>query len=104
FQNVDISAVVDRAWRVDMAAAMARQENKIGAFVGAEQERIGRRAPGRLDRLPARLFQAGNIIDAAAADDAEYGSGHGEVLTVPAHKSPPPRGEVDASSVSERHR
>ena len=80
FQGVDIGAVVDRGRRLDMAAAMAGQEHQVGALVGAEQQRVGRLAPGRLDPLPARLFEAGNVIDAAAADDAENGSGHWGLL------------------------
>ncbi len=79
-QDVDIGAVVDRTRRVDVAAAMARQEDEVGALVAAEQQRIGWLAPGRFEPLPMRLFEAGNVIDAAAADDAEDGSGHGELL------------------------
>ena len=70
-QRVDIGAVVDRAGRLDMAAAVARQEDEIDALKAAEQEIVRGLAPGRFHAFPAPVFETGNVIDAAAADDAE---------------------------------
>ena len=44
-QRIDIGAVVDRGRRLDMAAAVARQEDQVDALEGAEQQRVGGLAP-----------------------------------------------------------
>ena len=54
-----------------MAAAVARQEHEVHALEGSEQQLVGRLAPRAFDALPARVFEARNVVDAAAADDAE---------------------------------
>ena len=59
-----------------MAAAMARQEHHVHAMKGAGEKLVGRLAPGAFHRLPAGIFQAGNLIDAGTADDAEHSFGH----------------------------
>ena len=75
-QGVDIGAVIDAGGGLDMAAAMARQEHHVHAVKGAGEKLVGGLAPGAFDRLPAGVFQAGNLIDAGAADDAENRFGH----------------------------
>lgn len=79
FQRVDIGAVIDGAGRLDVAATVPRQEDQIDALEGAEQQLIRRSAPWAFDPLPAGIFEAGNIVDAAAAYDAEDCFGHGNL-------------------------
>ena len=67
-----------------MAAAVARQEHHIGAGEAAEEERIGRSPEGRADVDPLRLAQPLDLVEAAAADNAEADrgglGGHGRAL------------------------
>ena len=75
-QGVDIGAVIDAGGGLDMAAAMARQEHHVHAMEGAGEKLVGGLAPGALHRLPVGIFQAGDLIDAGTADDAENRFGH----------------------------
>ena len=59
-----------------MAAAVAGQEDHVDAGERAEEQLVGRFAPGRIHALPARILESGNVVDAGAADDAENGFGH----------------------------
>ena len=56
------------------------QDKVVDAIEAARQQRIRRLAPRAFHVFPARFFQRGNLIDAAAADDAENGIGHTCVL------------------------
>ena len=47
-----------------------------------EQDLVGRLSPGRADRLPVHLLEGGDVVEAAAADDAEHALGHGVPLSV----------------------
>ena len=40
-----------------MAPAVARQENELHALDPADQQFIGRRSPGRVDRDPLRVLK-----------------------------------------------
>ena len=51
-----------------MAAAVARQEDDLGAVQATEQHLVGGLAEGALHRLPAPLLQSLNVVDTAAAD------------------------------------
>jgi hypothetical protein len=62
---------------MNVAAAMTRQKHQIDAVEAAEQQCVGRFAPWRGHMLPASIFKAGDVINAAAADNAENGFGHG---------------------------
>ena len=58
---------------MDVAAAVARQEHHVDARELAEQKLVRRFAPRAVDALPARVLQTLDVVDAAAADDAENG-------------------------------
>ena len=75
-EGIDVGAVVDGGRRLDVAAAVARQEHHVDAVEGAGQKLVGRRAERALHRLPLRVFQAGDLVDARTADDAENGLDH----------------------------
>ena len=70
----------------------------IDARKRAEQQRVGRLAPGRFDVLPARIFEAGDVIDAAAADDAENGFVMSALSGIRAHS------QASGIEVSAHHR
>src|SRR3954468_13285214 len=57
---------------MDMAAAVARHEDELLAVQHAEQELVGGLAERRGDPPPLRLFQSGDVVDAAAAQDSQY--------------------------------
>ena len=75
-EGIDIGAIVDRGRRLDMAAAMARQEHQVDAVEGAGQKLIRRFAPRAFDRLPLGVFQARDLVDARTTNDAENGFSH----------------------------
>ena len=54
-----------------MAAAVARQEDHLDAVQAAVQQVVGGGAEGALDNRSAPLLQTLDIVDAAAADDAD---------------------------------
>ncbi len=59
-----------------MAASMAGQEDHAGRADAPAPERIGRLAPGRRDPLLPKILEAGQVVDARSADDAENGLRH----------------------------
>src|SRR3546814_18371657 len=62
---------VQRRGRQLVAAAVARQEHQPLAVQLAAQQRIGGRAEGRLDAAPLGVAEALDLVDAAAADNAD---------------------------------
>ena len=54
-----------------LAPAVAREEDEVDPFEGAGQKSVLRLAPWAFHALPFRVFEARNVIDTAAADDAE---------------------------------
>ena len=83
-QRIDIGAVVDRAWRQRVTAPVARQEHHVSICEAAEEKRIRRSPEGRADVDPLRLAQTLDLVEAAAADNAEADrgglGGHGRAL------------------------
>ncbi len=63
-----------------MAAAGARQRGPAAAGQAAGEDLVGRRAERRVDLDPAHILEPGNVVEPAAADDAEHGIlvSHGE--------------------------
>ncbi len=59
-----------------MTASMPGQEHAAHAAKPAEQQFIGRRAPGRFDPLPGLFLEPVDVIQPGAADDADHGFGH----------------------------
>ena len=55
-----------------MPRAMARQKNKREPVEFPEMKLVRRLTPGRGDACAARVFQARDFINAAAADDAQH--------------------------------
>src|SRR3546814_2163563 len=70
-QGVDVGTGVQRRGRQLVAAAGARQEHQPLAVQLAAQQRIGGRAEGRLDAVPLGVAEALDLVDAAAADNAD---------------------------------
>ena len=68
-----------------MATAMARQEGDLVAVEPAAQERVRGLAEGRGDALPTLVAQPVDIVEPAAADDADHGC-YGCLIHLP----PPP--------------
>src|SRR5208283_1274954 len=60
-----------------MAAPVSGQEHRLGSVDAAEAQDIGRLAPWRRHRLFPDVLQAGQVIDAGSADNAEKRFGHG---------------------------
>ena len=75
-EHVDIGAVVDVGGREPVPLVVARQEDHRRARDLAHAQRRRRLAPRAFDRPPPHLLEPRQIVDAGAADDAEYGSGH----------------------------
>ena len=95
-QRRDIGAVVHLRRRDAVAAAVARQEGQPRSAEAAEEDLVGRRAPGRVDSDPARLGQARQVVQAAAADDGQQGFAHALVLLVVrgVQRLKPPHGRI----------
>src|SRR5215203_3077740 len=71
-----------------MPAPMARQEHDFGSAEAPDPQRVRSLAPGRSDPLLARILEAGKVVDARAADDAEDGLGHAlDVIRAELHSS-----------------
>ncbi len=75
-QCVDVGAVVDVRRRDAMPAPVARQEAERQAVDLGEQDLVGRLAPRARDLLPVRVLDARQIVETAAADDAQDGFDH----------------------------
>ena len=75
-QGVDIGAVVDRGRRLDMAAAVARQEDEVDALERCRSAARRTARPTGFSRSASGRFRGPEFIDAAAADDAENRLGH----------------------------
>src|SRR5216684_7858593 len=76
-EDVDIGPVVDVGGRQPVALVVTRQECHRKAGDLADAQRGGRLAPRARDRFLDDFFEARQIVDAGAADDAEHRSGHG---------------------------
>jgi len=55
-----------------VAAAVARHEHDLQAVEHTEQELVGRLAERRSHPPPLGLFEAGDLVDAAAAQDTQH--------------------------------
>src|SRR5262249_57233340 len=73
---VDIGAVVDVGGRGPVPLVVAREKHHRRARDLAHAQRRRRLAPRAFDRPLPHLLEPRQIVDAGAADDAEYGSGH----------------------------
>src|SRR5215469_16669437 len=60
---------------------MARQEDDAMAGEAAEAKRVRGLAEGRCDLAPFDVGEPVDLVETAAADDADYRGGHGEALT-----------------------
>ena len=69
--HVDIGAVVDVGREKAVAAPVAGQEDHLGLADAADPQHVGGLAPGRRDPLLAHVLEAGQVVDARPADDAE---------------------------------
>jgi hypothetical protein len=70
-ERIDVGAEVEPAGVDPVAAAVARQEHQLLAVEGPEQQLVGGFPEGGLDPPPFGILEAGDIVDAAAADHAE---------------------------------
>ena len=70
-RGAERGAETHRRRRALVAAAGARQKHQLQAIQLAEQKRIRCLAKGGGHPLPTRVFQPVDIVDAAAADDAD---------------------------------
>ncbi len=75
-QRVDVGAVVDLGGRQAVAPAVPRQEHDVRAAGATDAQPVRRLAPGRVDALLAHVLDAGQVVEAGAADDAEHCLGH----------------------------
>ena len=99
-QRIDIGAVVDRGRRMDMAAAVAWQEHHVDAAASVPMSSASDGSPHGTFHASQRAFSsAGDLVDAAAADDAENGVGHVRRLhcrEVQPQRSAEPRSKISA--------
>ena len=72
FQNIDIGAIIDVGGRQPVALVVARQEHDRQAGNRAAPQGCRRFTPGTPDHLFASVLQPRQIVDAGAADDAQY--------------------------------
>ena len=72
FQRIDVGAVIDFARREEMAASVARKKSDAAAFERAHDECIRGIAEGSLDADFTRVGKTRHLIEAAAADDADF--------------------------------
>src|SRR5437588_2136272 len=75
-----------------MTAAVARQERHADAREPAEHQRIGGSAERGTNAHLARIFEAGHLVEAAAADHAEPHPGCAPLLGSRSHGCGPSRG------------
>src|SRR5690242_5532551 len=87
-EHVDIGPVIDVGGRKPMALVVTRQEDHRQARDLADAQRGGRLAPRALDLLGPHVLEAGQIVDAGAADDAEHGPGHGNSPRMTTNEGP----------------
>ena len=73
FQGVDVGREIDGAGGQAVAAAVARQEDHGLAVQVAKQKLVRGLAEGRGNTLPARVVEAVDLVNAAAADNADDG-------------------------------
>ncbi len=71
FHRPDVGAVVQLGREEAMTAAVAREKDDIAPRETAGEEVVGGRAEGRPDLHPFLLGEALDVIEAAAADDAD---------------------------------
>ena len=71
FEGVDIGAVVYPRGRQAVAGAVTPQEYERLAVENAVQQPIRRRAPRGVHRFPTPILKAGEVVDPAAANDAD---------------------------------
>ncbi len=69
--GVDVGPEVQAAGRDAVTAPVTRQEDQFLAVQFAEQKLVGGGAEGTFDPAPLLVFQAFDLVDAAAADDAD---------------------------------
>ena len=82
-QRADVGAVVDALGREAVAAAVARQEHRLGATDATEVQRVRRLAERRGDALLAQILQARQVVDARPPDDPDDGFSHEVPLATP---------------------
>ena len=85
FQRVDIGACVHMGWRQAMPPPVPREKDEADALNAADEQRVGRRPPRRIDVDPLRLFQRIHRIEAGAADDADRPFAHDRSLGTDRH-------------------
>src|SRR5207245_8097665 len=89
-EAVDVRAEIDLGREQPVTAAMTRQEGDVAPAYRPEEEGVGRVAEGCLDPLLPHVLEAGELVETAAADDAEGNhacSPTGRVLQEGAHPS-----------------
>src|SRR5476649_1317377 len=64
-----------------MAASVAREKNHVASGESAGEQFVGRRTEGRFDLHPFLAGEAFDVIQSAAADDADFVFCHGRILT-----------------------
>src|SRR5207245_11210900 len=87
-QPPDVGAEIQLARRQPMAVAVARQEDHAPAIEPALAKLVGRIAERRSDTTPANVRHPFQLVEPAAADDADRGSRSAAFLT-PFHVSSP---------------
>ena len=75
-EHVDIGAIIDVGRRIAVALTVPRQKHHRQARDFADAQRSGRLAPWALDVLRTDLFQARQIVNARAANNAKHRFGH----------------------------
>ena len=73
--GVNVGAVVDFRGSEAMPARVPRQEGHAFPFQRSDHQSVGRIAERRFEAHFARLFEAGHVVEAAAADDADAHAG-----------------------------
>ena len=71
FQRVDVGAEIDLGRRQHVPAAVARHEHHRVAVERAEAEFVRGRAERAVDPAPGDIGEAVDLVEAAAADDAD---------------------------------
>ena len=71
-QCPDVGPVVDVMRRDGVAVAMPRQEHHRNPGQPPERQRAGGLPPGRARHLAVHVFQAGQVQQATATDDADH--------------------------------
>ena len=74
-KGVDVGAEVELGGEDAMALAVAGEEDDLAAFEGAEDEGVGGVAEGGFYFDFVDVGEAGHGVEAAAADDADFGLG-----------------------------